>query len=112
MVTKGPDGYLGNLTGMQAKALQDLKMEALKRSRETWKYDISQFDDFDYLRFLRARKFDLVKTLEMFDKYIHWRIDFGVDNIFVRFTFATALGLQVPGEAERQDCISARLPQD
>jgi hypothetical protein len=41
------------------------------------------FDDPYLLRFLRARKFDLVKTEKMFTDYINWRKENDVDNIDV-----------------------------
>lgn len=87
MVTKSPDGYLGSLTPVQDKTFKEFKAEVQKRSVETWKYDLSPFDDYDFLRFLRARKFDLQKSLEMFDNYIRWRIDFGTDKIFARSSY-------------------------
>ncbi len=90
MVTKGPDGYLETLTATQKKLLDDFKAETRKRSGEAWKYDLSQFDDYDYLRFLRARKFDMKKTLEMFERYIRWRIAFGADKIMVFLSSAIA----------------------
>ena len=82
MVTK-EDGYLGRLTPTQDKMLKLFKEESAKENVKVWKYDLAQFDDYDYLRFLRARKFDLKKTFEMFAKYIKWRVEFGVDKIFV-----------------------------
>mmetsp|Transcript_21193 Transcript_21193/g.23991 ORF Transcript_21193/g.23991 Transcript_21193/m.23991 type:complete len:95 (-) Transcript_21193:1062-1346(-) len=42
-----------------------------------------KFDDRYLLRFLRARKLDLGKAYEMFNKFINWRHDFGTDNISV-----------------------------
>ncbi len=83
MVTKEGDGYLGALSERQQLLLTQLKETINKQNAETWKYDLAQFDDYDYLRFLRARKFDLKETLKMFTKYIKWRIDFEVDRIFV-----------------------------
>ena len=82
MVTK-EDGYLGSLTPIQEKALKLFKEEVKKENTKAWKYDVSQFDDYDYLRFLRARKFDLKNTFEMFAKYIKWRVEYGADKIFV-----------------------------
>lgn len=38
-------------------------------------------DDYYFLRFLRARKFDMEKTQLMFTNYLKWRKDNGVDDI-------------------------------
>lgn len=76
-------GYLGSLTPEQNNALIKFKEDIQKENETNWKYNLTQFDDYDYLRFLRARKFDLVKTLKMFDKYIMWRITNNVDKILV-----------------------------
>jgi hypothetical protein len=43
-----------------------------------------RFDEAYLLRFLRARKFDLGKTLLMWNNFIKWRKDFNVDEIDVR----------------------------
>lgn len=45
--------------------------------------DFSVYDDLYLLRFLRARKFDLTKTLLMFTNFIKWRVDNQVDQIEV-----------------------------
>ena len=94
MVTKPGDGYLGNLLPIQEKTLVEFKANVMRINAEAWKYDLGQFDDYDFLRFLRARKFDLKKTLEMFDKYIKWRIEYEVDKIFV-ITLSILLAIQV-----------------
>ncbi len=50
---------------------------------DTFPIDISSFmDDLTCLRFLRARKFDLEKTKEMFMKYCKWRVEYQMDKIF------------------------------
>lgn len=41
------------------------------------------FDDPTLLRFLRARKFDLPKTQQMFTAHIEWAKENDVDNIEV-----------------------------
>jgi hypothetical protein len=76
-------GYLGSLSKEQSVALAVFKNDAKIENGKIWHYDLSQFDDYDYLRFLRARKFDRVKTFKMFDKYIKWRIESKVDDLLV-----------------------------
>ena len=39
------------------------------------------YDDYYLLRFLRARKFDMEKTLLMFNTFVEWRKENGVDTI-------------------------------
>jgi hypothetical protein len=78
-------GYLGSLSKEQSDVLVKFKEQAKTENEKTWHHDITQFDDYDYLRFLRARKFDLAKTLEMFDKYIKWRIESKVDDLLVLY---------------------------
>ena len=90
-MAKEGDGYLGSLSEVQNNALIIFKKDTQAENEKTWKYDLSQFDDYDYLRFLRARKFDRVKTLKMFDQYIKWRIESKVDKILVRI--ASRIGL-------------------
>lgn len=51
--------------------------------------DFSHFDDLYLLRFLRARKFDLTKTCEMFYAFIKWRQENQVDDIEVRIKIDT-----------------------
>lgn len=48
---------------------------------------LGQFDDYDLLRFCRARKFiwDDVKT--MFVNFINWRKENGIDTIIEDFDF-------------------------
>ena len=37
--------------------------------------DHPQYDDYYLLRFLRARKFDMEKTILMFNNFMNWRKD-------------------------------------
>ena len=66
---------------MQFNALQKFK-EVL--TNENVITDFSIYDDLYLLRFLRARKFDLEKTMLMFKKFLNWRIEFGTDEIEVK----------------------------
>jgi len=45
------------------------------------------YDDYDYLRFCRARKFDLPAMQLMFTNYINWRKEQDVDEILDTFDF-------------------------
>jgi hypothetical protein len=46
--------------------------------------NLDNYDDLYLLRFLRARKFDVDKTYNMFSNFIKWRKENDVDNIEVR----------------------------
>ncbi|KAF7316999.1 CRAL-TRIO domain-containing protein [Mycena chlorophos] len=80
-----PPGRLGNLTIPQQHALEKFKKEL----KDEGYYDESnpRHDDATLLRFLRARKFDLVKSKEMFIAAEQWRKKFGVDDIVKNFSF-------------------------
>ena len=71
-------GFYNELNQDQYNALQKWK------SNLTTQNILPNFDNYDdlfLLRFLRARKFDLEKTMEMFKKYLQWRIDMKVSEI-------------------------------
>ncbi|KAF9563378.1 hypothetical protein CPC08DRAFT_632804 [Agrocybe pediades] len=76
-------GRLGNLTQVQLHTLEKLKKELADEG----KFVPERMDDASLLRFLRARKFDLVKTKEMLLAAEKWRVDFGVDEIVKNFDF-------------------------
>lgn len=44
-------------------------------------HDFSEFDDVYLLKFLRARKFILQKTFEMFEHFIIWRKENKVEGL-------------------------------
>lgn len=89
------DGYFGSLKPAQEKSLQDFVTNIQKLNAEIWKYDLSKFDTYDYLRFLRARKFNVSKSVEMFSNYIKWRIEFGLDQIYVKnYLYSSYLNFQ------------------
>jgi hypothetical protein len=60
-------GFMGDLSPEQQKSLEVFK-EALGEEK------LPQHDDYDFLRFLRARQFHLEKALTMYRCYHH--VDF------------------------------------
>lgn len=74
---KKGSGFLGDLDPEQEQALATFKQELAPLSLDPVKYD-----DYFCLRFLRARKFDMEKSLLMVRNYFQWRTDFGTDHIF------------------------------
>lgn len=74
--------YLGNLTNEQTSIFSKFK-DRLHENDSSFDFNI--YDDSYLLRFLRARKFDIEKTLEMFSKFLKWRIEFGTDEIDVLY---------------------------
>jgi len=85
METVDNSGHLGYLTSTEEKTFNDVKSLSTKIAMDNWHYDISFLDDYDFLRFCRARKFDLKKTLEMIFNWVRWRLDEKVDTIEVFF---------------------------
>jgi hypothetical protein len=71
-------GFYDQLNQTQFDALEKWKGQ-LKSESIIDNFEI--YDDLFLLRFLRARKFDLEKTMEMFKKFLKWRIDMHVDEI-------------------------------
>jgi hypothetical protein len=64
-------GFLGDLSKEQEEAVKSLKLklDELKLTEKMSKTDFER----EVLRFLRARKFKVDKTLEMIKKYLEWR---------------------------------------
>ncbi|TCD68340.1 Actin- protein 6 [Steccherinum ochraceum] len=83
---KPPPGRLGNLTPEQEQTLEKFK-EELKAEGH---FVPERMDDATLLKFLRARKFDLVKAKAMILATEKWRKDFGVDEIVASFDFKEA----------------------
>jgi len=87
---QAPPGRLGNLTPEQLKTLEQFRKEL---TDENWIVP-ERHDDATLLRFLRARKFDLVKAKEMFIAAEKWRKEFGVDDI------VKSVGHRYPSEGD------------
>jgi hypothetical protein len=75
------EGYPGHLNMSQAASL-----EVLRKQLEELGYK-DRLDDASLLRFLRARKFDLQKTKEMFIACEKWREEFGTNTILEDFHY-------------------------
>lgn len=63
-------GILETLTAEEQKTLEQFRSQVPGR-----------WDDRDLARFLRARKFNFDKAMEMINKYITWRREQDVDNV-------------------------------
>ncbi|CAG88088.1 DEHA2E12474p [Debaryomyces hansenii CBS767] len=74
-------GYTSNLTDDQKKTLEQLRAEL---TADGYK---ERLDDATLLRFLRARKFDIVKAKQMYVKCETWRKDFGTNTILTDFHY-------------------------
>ncbi|KAL1922951.1 uncharacterized protein VTP21DRAFT_9327 [Calcarisporiella thermophila] len=82
----GGTGRLDTLTPMQEVTLERFR-EDIKREGY---FDPSRHDDHYLLRFLRARKFDVDATMQMFLNCEKWRKSFGVDELVRTFEFPEA----------------------
>lgn len=81
---KKASGFWDELNEDQFAALKKFKESLIS---EHVLENLDKYDDLYLLRFLRARKFDLEKTMVMFKKFIQWRIDTKVDEIRDNFEF-------------------------
>ena len=71
-------GFYNELNQAQFNALQQWKQNLTSQNVLP---NVDNYDDLFLLRFLRARKFDIEKTMEMFKKFLQWRIDMKVDEL-------------------------------
>lgn len=69
-------GFPGDCSPEQLETLARFRVEV-----QNMGINDPTYDDAYLLRFLRARKFDLPKTLEMWRNFIKWRHENNVDNI-------------------------------
>jgi len=78
---KQETGHLGNLTPQQEHTLQEFKKNIPSLP--------PRYDDYYFLRFLRARQFKLQEALEMFHNYLQWRQEVDADSA-ISFEFPEA----------------------
>ena len=72
-------GEYGDLSETQQQVFEQFK-DTIKQEKLT---DSPRYDDFYLLKFCRARKFDLDKTVEMFKNFLNWREENKVDQAMV-----------------------------
>jgi hypothetical protein len=73
-----PEYTITPFTSEESAALS--KFKDLLKSKKV-DYNSLKFDDFYLVRFLRARKLDQAKTLEMFTNFLKWRVENKIDDI-------------------------------
>ena len=69
---------------------QELALKKFRAEVQAMGIPDDKFDDCYLLRFLRARKFDLAKTKEMWVNFIQWRKENNVDEIGVKISIRYA----------------------
>ena len=72
-------GFMGDLSEEQEEALEEFR-QTIKEEEIT---NDPRYDDYYLLRFLRARKFNMKKTMEMFTKFLEWRDEYRVNEAMV-----------------------------
>ena len=82
--TRTYSGFYGDLSPSQEECLATIKQWAKAENLDTR----SQFDDYDWLRFCRARAFVTADVQTMCAKYFEWRNAENVDTILVNFEYA------------------------
>ena len=85
-------GYVGDLSNAQQACLDQVKEWIITEEIED--PETLNFEDHDYLRFCRARNFDLAKVKIMLTNYIQWRRDNNVDDIIENQDFPEEVELQ------------------
>lgn len=72
-------GFMGDLSEEQEAALEKFK----KYIAEENLTNDPRYDDYYLLRFLRARQFDMEKTIKMFTDFLAWRTEHRADEAMV-----------------------------
>lgn len=82
-VKREPLGYIGDMSEHQQEVFNKFKEWIIsdKITENPW------HNDPFFLRFCRARKFDLLKIKEMFTNYMKYRKEHDLDNILTSFDF-------------------------
>lgn len=76
-------GFMGDTSPEQEKVLAQFK----DWIKATEMVDLVDYDDYDLLRFCRARKFDIAAMMLMFQNFVNWRKAQGVDEILETYDF-------------------------
>ena len=87
---KPKSGYLGDMSPEQDECLTQLK----RHIDENALCSYEQYDDYDLLRFCRARKFEIKAVIEMFVNMLNWRKENNVDEIITSFEIPERLEVQ------------------
>ena len=74
-------GFMGDLSEEQEQALEQFKKQIADEDLT----DDPRYDEYYLLRFLRARQFDLEKTMTMFKNFLEWREENNVDQAMVLY---------------------------
>ena len=74
-------GFMDDLSKEQTDALNSFR----KLIKEDHLTSDTRYDDYYLLRFLRARKFNLEKTVKMFKAFLEWRVEHRVDDAIVLY---------------------------
>ncbi|CAI2370893.1 unnamed protein product [Moneuplotes crassus] len=72
-------GFMDDMSEEQEQTLEEFKKIIAEESLT----EDSRYDDYYLLRFLRARKFDIEKTMVMFKKFLEWRVEHRTDEAMV-----------------------------
>eukprot|EP00344_Euplotes_crassus_P011290 CAMPEP_0196997842 /NCGR_PEP_ID=MMETSP1380-20130617/3358_1 /TAXON_ID=5936 /ORGANISM="Euplotes crassus, Strain CT5" /LENGTH=343 /DNA_ID=CAMNT_0042414205 /DNA_START=12 /DNA_END=1039 /DNA_ORIENTATION=- len=72
-------GFMDDMSEEQQQTLEEFKKVIAEESLT----EDPRYDDYYLLRFLRARKFDIEKTMEMFKKFLEWRVEHRADEAMV-----------------------------
>ena len=88
---KKASGFADDMNQSQFETLIKFKQSCINDNLLS---NFDYFDDYYLLKFLRARKFDLEKTIKMFRNFLEWRKKEDVDNIEKNFHFTEKIELQ------------------